>query len=743
MIGLLLLATMSRRRAHALRPPPTETPGRRTLQGNNATTTATATATTATTAGGGGGGGGGGASIDIESCIAALDASDADSDGYLTQDEYFDFVQNSANGTLDANVYGMPITQFSNLPREYLSTWNFLACGSPSFGCTTGINIGDEMVQVQGVGGGGETVMSAQEGTFWSELCKQYIEEPTATAAPTSRTPTRTPTRSPANDSAAVVPSPCPTAHGNATAFEAGETYEAGDLVVAYDDDDDGGGLFSYYECEPYPESLWCGLAMYEPGNGLYWEGAWTLLERCFGNNGTNATTTSPPTSPSPENATSTAAPSSSAGTDAPSTASVPSAAPVVAGWTEDDPPYSGTLVTTFQYEIFNTELLYAESIMAGTNPMNNMKSVLVQSTNDFVEDVVATTFYPVGGGRRILIGKGRRLAVILGSNSVSIDLVEDMECSDDTTLSAQCQKITASTELTLTDEPKLATELKFQNSVSRALNDPGLTFPADSGIVYVGPALQSPVIVIPEAVVPAYPPSPSPPEGVANATPSWVKPVSIAVAAVGAVALLFLVGSQMQKQKRNQGGAGGEPRQEEVEGDISGSDGTNEVLVHGQVEISPMESPNHIGDLESGKQTGKKSANPFLKKSSDSANPFLSDSDSDSDSSSDGSGSSSSSGSGFSSNEILVSDPESLKFQKEQDAFQQQQSQQSEQPEPWRLAPVQEEYQNNLSSSNWTLMSENSADKMANILVIRAAVEALVMEGTRLDYEVDVNILS
>jgi hypothetical protein len=55
----------------------------------------------------------------------------------------------------------------------------------------------------------------------------------------------------------------------------------------------------------------------------------------------------------------------------------------------------------------------------------------------------------------------------------------------------------------------------------------------------------------------------------------------------------------------------------------------------------------------------------------------------------------------------------------------------------------VQEEYQNNLSSSNWTLMSENSADKMANILVIRAAVEALVMEGTRLDYEVDVNILS
>jgi len=495
--------------------------------------------------------------------------------------------------------------------------------------------------------------------------------------------------------------------------------------------------VFSYYECEPYPESLWCGLAMYEPGNGLYWEGAWTLLEQCFGINGTNVTTSSPPTSPPPENATSTAAPSSSAGTDTPSTASVPSAAPVVAGEKEDDPPFSGTLVTTFQYEIFNTELLYAESIMAGTNPMNNMKSVLVQSTNDFVEDVVATTFYPVGGGGRRLIEKGRRLEVILGSNSVSIDLVEDMECSDVTTLSAQCQKVTASTELTLAGEPKLATELKFQNSVSRALNDPGLTFPADGGIVYVGPALQSPVVVIPEAATPANPPSPSPPEGEANATPSWVKPLSIGVAAVGAIALLFLMGSQMQKRKRNQGGAGGEPRQEDVEGDISGSDGSNmEVFVHGQNKISPLEFPSPTGDLESGKQTSTNSADPFLKKGSDSANPFLSDSDSDSDSSSDGSGSSSSSGSGFSSNDIIVNDPESLKFQKEQEALQQQQSQQLEQPELWRLAPVQEESGNNLSSSNWTLMSENSADKTANILVIRAAVEALVMEGTRVNYE-------
>ena len=158
MIGMLL-ATMSRRRALALRPPPSETPVRRMLQGNN---NVTADA------------GGGSSSIDLESCIAALNASDADSDGYLSQDEYLAFVQYSANGTLDANVYGMPITQFSMLPREYVSTYNFLACGSPSFGCTTGINIGDEM-------SGGVV--------FWSELCKQYhvVGEPAASAPPTAK----------------------------------------------------------------------------------------------------------------------------------------------------------------------------------------------------------------------------------------------------------------------------------------------------------------------------------------------------------------------------------------------------------------------------------------------------------------------------------------------------------------------------------------------------------------------------
>jgi hypothetical protein len=171
------------------------------------------------------------------------------------------------------------------------------------------------------------------------------------------------------------------------------------------------------------------------------------------------------------------------------------------------------------------------------------------------------------------------------------------------------------------------------------------------------------------------------------------------------------------------------------IAGDITGSDGTNgELLVCGQVEISPLEFPSPTVDLESGKHTGADSVDPSLKKVSELANPFMRDSDldSESDSSSDGSGSSSSSGSDFSSNENLANDPEGLNFQEEQYALQQQQSQQLKQPEPWQLPPVQEENeQHNLSSSYFSLASENSADKKANILVIRAAVEALVMEGT------------
>ncbi|KAL3792909.1 hypothetical protein ACHAW5_006816 [Stephanodiscus triporus] len=680
----LLVATMLRRQASA-RPPPPAT-GHRTLRGETLREV------------------GGGASIDLESCLANLKVSDADSDGYLNQDEYLSFVQAAANGTLDANVWGMPITEFYMLPQDYISTYNFLACGSPTFACPTvaGIHTGGMADAIDEA--------SAQGSTFWLELCRQYVRDlasasptakPSAVGGGTAATPTRFPAAAgPSSSPSAAVPRTCPTVYEDATAFEAGATYEAGDLVVA----DDGDGLYSYYECNSYPESLYCGLAMYEPGNSLYWEGSWTLLEQCLAND--------------------------TIATSLPSTA--PSSPPVImAGGNEHDPPYSGTLVTKFQYEIFNTELLNAESIMTGTNPTNDKMNILVQSTNDFVEDVVATTFGTSGDSGGIVTGnRSRGLAVTLGSNPVSIDLVQDIECSDKTsTPYAQCQKVTASTELTLTDEPKLATESKFQDSVTRALINPGVAFPEDSGIIYVGPALQ--VAAIPEASSPDNLPSPAPPEVEESDIPGWVVPVSIGVAAVIAVAILFLVSGQMRKRKGNQ-----EHDISELGGSDFGSDGTSEIIVDKQTPVSalamtPVEYPNV--DLESGKQTGTNNANPFLTKKSESSNPFLRGSDSESDSvgsesgstsssgSSSESESTSSSGSSTNSNENRADDPESLRFQTEPEALQQGQ----------RLQTLNEVSEDNLSFSMSSLMSENSTAYTAdNQRVYRAAIEALVTEA-------------
>jgi hypothetical protein len=770
---IIIIATMSTlaHRAQAARsrsyPTIAAIAGRRTLQGGNETEVVSS-------------------SIDLGSCIASLNASDVDSNDYLSQTEYLHFVQASANGTLDETAYGSPITQFYMLPLEYIGKYNLLACGSSSFGCPTvsGINIGgmdvlsnagnamsdaEEMYWLQ--------LMSDRDESFWIELCEQYSRPsiattivPTSTTKPTTRSPatiTKPTTRSPAptkkptarppattmkptaarspttagpnaapssppTTEVSVPPPPCPTMYeDDVPSFVAGTTYEAGDVVVAVDD----GGysrLHSYYECESYPKSLYCGWEMYEPGNGQYWEWAWTLLERCVGrdNETMNATMSSrPSTNPTSKNASShpvmetTYPPTSMRLTSSPSAPSAiaPTPAPAIPDENPDDPPYSGILVTTFQYEIFNTELLYAVSIMTGENPINDIMDIVVQSTNEFVKYVLDTMLgtggdgdgiavddqaYPVrGGGRRLTVG-GRRLAVTLESNSVSIDLVEDIECPLGTS-SSQCQRVTASTQLTLTDEPKLATELRFQNSVSRGLNDPGVTFPWDSGVVYIGPGLQSPVFI---EISPPTDNSASiaPSEGGTNSTPGWVVPVSIGMAAAGAVAFLFLVGGQMQKRKKNEARAGSEARREVFVADISDSDGTHdEVLLEKEIEISPLDSP--YDDLERGTRTGTINANPFLKINPNRCSPFTKGSDSDYDSSSDGTESSASS------------------------EMQQQKSQQTLPLESYRLTPLHD------GIYDESYKSVLSDDKR----MYRTAIVALVQEGKRLIYKIDLNFVS
>lgn len=274
------------------------------------------------------------------------------------------------------------------------------------------------------------------------------------------------------------------------------------------------------------------------------------------------------------------------------------------------DPPYSGTIVSTFTYEIYNTVSLNAQSIMTGTNPTNMAMDVLLQSTTDFVNDVVNNLEERIrGGGRGQTAGKGRKLDVALESDAaVSIDQIRDIICSQPVNVNS-CQMITASAELTLTDEPRLTTELRMKNMISRALTDPGITIPGSSGLFYVGPIDPFDAIGIP-------PPDVTGPDGgEGKGPPSWVVPVSICAVNIGMIILLLLVGTQIRKRKRSRR----EPSSGDLKGDISGSyESDPEVFVGEQTEVSPFPDI----DLESGK--GKDSTpNPFL----------VSDSDSDSES--------------------------------------------------------------------------------------------------------------
>lgn len=46
------------------------------------------------------------------------------------------------------------------------------------------------------------------------------------------------------------------------------------------------------YECASWPQNLFCGMSMYEPATGQYWESAWSIIGSCRG-------TLTPTTSPS------------------------------------------------------------------------------------------------------------------------------------------------------------------------------------------------------------------------------------------------------------------------------------------------------------------------------------------------------------------------------------------------------------------------------------------------------------
>ena len=99
-------------------------------------------------------------------------------------------------------------------------------------------------------------------------------------------------------DPAVEAKSGCPGAYATGTAYGPGER-----VSVA------GETRSKVYECAAAPSNLFCGQAGYEPGSGLYWDGAWTLVGRCVpevttadaGSTTVSATSAAPPTTSEPE----------------------------------------------------------------------------------------------------------------------------------------------------------------------------------------------------------------------------------------------------------------------------------------------------------------------------------------------------------------------------------------------------------------------------------------------------------
>ena len=733
----------------------------------------------------------------------------------------------------------MPITQFSFLPQEFIGIYNFFACGNANYGCPSveGIDIsGVSQAVVEGGGGDdeeeGESEMSEQQTTLMFQLCKltQQAIDNLGTGEPTSSPivseggdgiPTKAPTSSlepqPINSPTTITTSPTkpPTLPQCPPLYTSGVTYNAGDMVSQLINEETN--QYNYYQCKLFPMSGWCSQEAYEPSVGLSWSEAWNYVGECLVDDDvvdvtqgptspSSATTQGPVVAPStatksptsnpltpqmptypPTNSVSSSIPTSKPTTSSPTVVKLQpqtTKSPVIID--VNDPPYSGPLVTTFQYEIYNSEQLPAESIVLGINPENDMMDVILSSTTLFVVGVVADTYgmdsLATSGeesdvvddgslenegvdhskGSRIFIppsyeGGGdnrRRLEVFLDRNSVIIIGLDDIPCPTSSLPNGgtTCQKVTAQSELTLVDEPKQATQLQFSSAISRALNEPGISFAPSSGILYLGES-DSSVSVIPGVTEPGSGTDQPPDEE--DGTPSWVVPVSIGAAGLGAIVLVLLVGKQIQKRKKNgiqyQGYMSKRPNENELEGDIIGSGGGSsddlQIQLGHQAKVSPLDA-----DLENGLQEYR---TPNYDSRSPSSNPFLGSSSSSSSSRSSSSRSSgvpnasfsesfSSSSSTSSSTEDLAStnpkefwrkkEAEVLQRKSEEEARQRpqglQEAQTQSQKEAWELSTLHEVSETNLSQSNMSLVSDKSGAGSEKS-VYRAGVEALVMKGT------------
>ena len=422
------------------------------------------------------------------------------------------------------------------------------------------------------------------------------------TASPTKRVVTLSPTSSPTAD-VVVATTPPPTVSsgggtGTGTAacpppYTSGQTYEANDLVsnAVYDSNN---GMIPYFKCRAFPFAAWCSQPAYEPGVTNAWEQAWELMGVCDNGSGggtgtgtgttttlaTDPVTTVQATTVQTTITVATVATVATTPTPAPKPATTPAPSPVTPSIPTKKPtkqptitnpeetPASGSLPVQFQYEIGNNSNLQSQSIVSESNPKNDMVDYLESGTDSFVKVIMDAMF---GGGAASSSSavsaaqkesslrmnddenvrrRRRHLQVSYNTTSVSIENIQDISCSfQNMTTESRCQKVTAGVTLELVNEPPLTTRLRFQIGISQGIEGGMLSFPPESGIVYVGETKS--VQVFPELGAKAPDNGGGGSGGNNGSTFDWVVPVSVTVAAAVAAILILFAGSRFKKRQR------------------------------------------------------------------------------------------------------------------------------------------------------------------------------------------------
>eukprot|EP00986_Skeletonema_menzelii_P001087 scaffold291_cov143-Skeletonema_menzelii.AAC.3 len=462
-----------------------------------------------------------------------------------------------------------------------------------------------------------EDMVEEYEATMVGTTTNRPTEEPTTVISTTS-VPTPSPidivsstTSSPTSSSSSSSSSTsCP------PQYNAGQSYTADELVsnnqIYQQQSSSSSSSIPYFKCKPFPFAAWCSQAAYEPGVTIAWEEAWELMGVCVveGDDDDDETTTttsstSATTTGTSVVTTSTAPTNPSLSTSSPPTPQqiIPSKQPTTFTNPEESPT-TGPLPVQFQYEIGNDQNIQSQSIWMGRNPNNTMMGYLESGTDGFVQLIMDATFGFDSGGsssssslslssagavskdslkttnenvrkRRTTrttttrttttrttttetFTKRRNLAVTYNTTSVSIQTIQDIACSyPNMTPESRCQKVTAGVTLQLINEPPLTTNLRFQSGISRGIDMGLLSFPPESGIVYVGETKA--VQVIPELGGT----SSRVPNGIggggnnnnntngSSSNNTAAVAVSVTVVAIVAAVLILFAGSRFRKRQR------------------------------------------------------------------------------------------------------------------------------------------------------------------------------------------------